>query len=293
MRFSSGIVRPPFEAGDEFLQVTSGCSHNSCRFCTFYKDAAFSISPWDEIESDLDELAASPWRCCSRIWLQGADPFVLPYDRLARIADLIHRKLPWVRSIGGFARASNFRNKSVEQLGKLSEMGYGMLTVGIETGDDALLRRMGKGYGAEFALEQMMKVNDAGLSWVGQFLNGLGGRGYGEASAIATADFYNQAPPQLIYTASLTLFEDTPLYREAIGGRFQEATEIERLRELQTLIGAISAHTLIRAEHVSMPVKLSGRLPDDSDRLVAEIEDAIGSMGEGRLAEYRKSIKGL
>ena len=293
MHFASGIVRPPFEAADEFLQVTSGCSHNKCRFCTFYKDAGFSVSPWDEVESDLDELEASPWRWYDRVWLQGADSFALPYDRLARIAELIYSKLPWVKSIGGFARASNFRNKSEEQLRTLSEMGYGMLTVGIETGDDELLARMNKGYDSAFALDQMMKVNVAGLTWVGQFLNGLGGRGYGDRSALATARFYNQASPQLIYTASLTLFEDTPLYQDVLAGKFIEATEVERLRELQVLIGAIDAPVPIKAEHVSMPVKLAGKLPDDRDRLIAELERAIDTLSESELSGYRRSIRGL
>ena len=53
MHFSCGIVRPPYEAGSCFLQVTSGCSHNKCRFCTFYKEAPFSISPEKEIREDL------------------------------------------------------------------------------------------------------------------------------------------------------------------------------------------------------------------------------------------------
>lgn len=55
MHFSCGIVRPPYEAGSCFLQVTSGCSHNKCRFCTFYKEAPFSVSPEREIREDLQE----------------------------------------------------------------------------------------------------------------------------------------------------------------------------------------------------------------------------------------------
>ena len=59
MHFSCGIVRPPYEAGSCFLQVTSGCSHNKCRFCTFYKEAPFSVSPESEIREDLQEIRDS------------------------------------------------------------------------------------------------------------------------------------------------------------------------------------------------------------------------------------------
>ena len=50
MHFSSGINRPPYEANDEFLQITSGCSHGRCKFCTFYKDSPFSLSPMEEMQ---------------------------------------------------------------------------------------------------------------------------------------------------------------------------------------------------------------------------------------------------
>lgn len=293
MHFASGIVRPPFEAGCEFLQITSGCSHNKCKFCTFYKDAKFAISDMNEVKADLDELAHSPWRHYNRIWLQGADSFVAPYDRLMEVAELIYEKLPWVTSIGAFARVTNFRNKTVSQLERLRDAGYSRLTVGVETGDDFLLERMNKGYDSAFALEQMSKVDAAGLTWVGQFINGLGGAGYGEANALESARVYNQLRPMLIYTASLTLFQDTPLYQDVQAGTFAEASETERLEELQTLIGALDCPTEIRCEHVSMPVKLAGRLPHDKERLIAEIEAAKASAADGTLARYRRSIVSL
>ena len=79
MHFSCGIVRPPYEAGSCFLQVTSGCSHNKCRFCTFYKEAPFSVSPESEIREDLQEIRDSGWKV-KRIFLQGADPFSVPAE---------------------------------------------------------------------------------------------------------------------------------------------------------------------------------------------------------------------
>lgn len=293
MHFASGIVRPPFEAGCEFLQITSGCSHNKCKFCTFYKDAKFAISDMNEVAADLDELAHSPWRHYNRIWLQGADSFVAPYDRLMEVAELIYEKLPWVTSIGAFARVTNFRNKTVSQLERLRDAGYSRLTVGVETGDDFLLKRMNKGYDSAFALEQMSKVDAAGLTWVGQFINGLGGADYGDANALESARLYNQLRPMLIYTASLTLFQDTPLYQDVQAGTFSEASETERLEELQTLIGALDCPTEIRCEHVSMPVKLAGRLPHDKERLVAELEAAKAAAANGTLARYRRSIVSL
>lgn len=57
MHFSSDINRPPYEARDAFLQITSGCSHGRCAFCTFCKDAPFRISPL-EMKEFIDCLTA-------------------------------------------------------------------------------------------------------------------------------------------------------------------------------------------------------------------------------------------
>ena len=123
MHFSSDINRPPYEAKDGFLQVTSGCSHGRCEFCTFYKDAPFRISPMDEIKEDIDELSRYGWNF-DRIYLQGADPFILPFGMLKEIAEYIHEKIPEVKTIGGYARVDNLKNKSVEELRQLYELGY-------------------------------------------------------------------------------------------------------------------------------------------------------------------------
>lgn len=123
MHFASTVVRPPYEAGSAYLHVTSGCSHNACRFCTYYKDARFAASPESEVEEDLRELASTGVKF-QRIWLQGADPFLLSYEKPMRIAGLIHRRLPFVKTIGGCGMASSLKNKDVEQLKKLKEAGY-------------------------------------------------------------------------------------------------------------------------------------------------------------------------
>jgi radical SAM superfamily enzyme YgiQ (UPF0313 family) len=92
----------------------------------------------EEIEADIRELAQYGTRY-NRIYLQGADPFILPYKKLKVIAELIHEYLPRVKTIGGYARVDNLKNKTVEELCELKEMGYKGFYFGIETGDDFLL----------------------------------------------------------------------------------------------------------------------------------------------------------
>ncbi len=138
MHFASNVVRPPYEARSAYLQVTTGCTHDKCLFCTYYKDVPFSISPLEEVEDDLKELAPYNGQF-NRIFLQGADPFVLTTERLLKIAELIHNYLPSVETIACFGRVTSVYNKTVTDIRALKDAGYGDIVFGIESGDDHVL----------------------------------------------------------------------------------------------------------------------------------------------------------
>lgn len=291
MHFSSGINRPPYEAQDAYLQVTSGCSHGTCAFCTFYKDARFKVSPMEEVEADIRELAQYGARY-NRIYLQGADPLILPYKKLKIIAELIHEHLPWVKTIGGYARVDNLRNKTVEELRELKEMGYEGFYFGIETGDDFLLKHMNKGYSSDVIIEQMSKLSEAGMDFVGNFLGGLGGHGYGLSHARESARVSNIIKPTMIYASELTLFPDTPLMQDVMEGKFVEATEVERFEEMQEFLRCITIPTVFKAEHVTMPVPIRGKLPEDRDCMIGELQEII-NRGEAWLRNCRDNVSSL
>ena len=295
MHFSSDINRPPYEAYDAFLQVTKGCSHGSkggCDFCTFYKNCAFAASPMEEIEADVRELKRYPYPF-DRIFLQGADSLILPYRKLVEIAELIHRELPNVKTIGGYARIDNLKNKTVEELRHLHELGYTHFYFGNESGDDHLLSRMHKGYEAEEIVRQLSKLDEAGMPYIMNFLGGLGGHGYGLGHARKTADIINRLHPAMVYASELTLFDDTPLSRDVDQGLFEEATEAERFEELRELVRCIEVPTVFKAEHVTLPEPIRGRLPEDRNRLLAQLDRLVDDANAGKLDGFRQMVVGL
>lgn len=58
MHYTGTIWRPPYEASSLLLEVTAGCTHHKCKFCTLYADLPFQfrMSPLNDIESDLLEV---------------------------------------------------------------------------------------------------------------------------------------------------------------------------------------------------------------------------------------------
>lgn len=52
MKYTNPVYRPPFEADSLLLQVTAGCSHNKCTFCTMYKGVPFQTETIEQIEKE-------------------------------------------------------------------------------------------------------------------------------------------------------------------------------------------------------------------------------------------------
>ena len=186
MHYTGTIWRPPYEASSLLLEVTAGCTHHKCKFCTLYNDLPFKfrMSPLEDIEADLQEAAHTVklWKNFSfeRTFLTGANPFVLKFDRLMKIADLVHKYIPSSRTIGCFARVTDVTLKTDEELKALHNAGYDGLTIGIETGDDEALKFMNKGYRADDIVTQCKRLDLAGIHYSFFYLTSISGAGRGE-----------------------------------------------------------------------------------------------------------------
>lgn len=290
MHFTSGINRPPYEADAGYLQVTSGCSHASCVFCSYFKDTCFKKSSMEEIEADIKDIP----RCFGspkRIFLQSADGFAADYDTLMQSAELIHKYVPSVESIGGYARIDNFYSKSVEQLKNMKQAGFANPYIGVESGDDTILKMIHKGYTAAQAREQLEKLDAAGFSYNVNFLNGLGGHGYGMSHARKTAQLYEGLQPHMIDMSTLTIVPGTILYRKRDKGEYIEATEKEKLQEAQEFLKCLTNHTIFMAEHISVPYRVCATLPEDKKKVIVAIEKIANGISEEKLKSYRKEVE--
>ncbi len=292
LHFTGTVWRPPHEALSVLLQVTVGCTHHACKFCGLYGDLRFRVSPMAEIDADLQIIARWQPRA-RRVFLVGANPFALSYERLVQLADRIRDRLPKVQTIGMFARVDDIARKTDAELRELRARGFTGLSIGTETGDDPTLLRMNKGTTAAEILFQSRRLDDAGIEYYFTYMTGLAGAGNGERAARATAELFNRTHPFLIGVVSLTVFPDTVLGREVQAGLFREAGELERLDELRTLLERLEIPVTIDAHTVSNAVPLFGRLPEDRTRLLRELDMAQAVSDERDLAAYRRSIEHL
>ena len=311
MHYTGTIWRPPYEASSLLLEVTAGCTHHKCKFCTLYNDLPFKfrMSPLEDVESDLQE--AQLWSTdpismltarlqglprperIQRAFLTGANPFVLKSERLLAIADLIRQYVPSIKTIGCFARITDVTLKSDEELASLHQAGYDGLTIGIETGDDEALRFMNKGYAAADIVKQCQRLDQAGIHYSFFYLVSISGAGRGEIGAKATADVCNQLHPTLIGVNMLTIYPDSELYQEIQRGNWKEESEIEKYKEIRTLLESLEIPTQFAALGASNAFQFQGTLPEDKEALAAALDKIIETVKEDDLREYRVNLRHL
>lgn len=311
MHYTGTIWRPPYEASSLLLEVTAGCTHHKCKFCTLYNNLPFKfrMSPLADIESDLQE--AQLWSTdpismltarlqelprperIQRAFLTGANPFVLKSERLMTVADLIRQYVPSIKTIGCFARITDVTLKSDEELASLHQAGYDGLTIGIETGDDEALRFMNKGYTAADIVKQCQRLDQAGIHYSFFYLVSISGAGRGEIGAKATADVCNQLHPMLIGVNMLTIYPDSELYQEIQHGRWEEEREIEKYREIRTLLKHLEIPTQFAALGASNAFQFHRDLPKDKEALIKALDKIIETVKEEDLREYRVNLNHL
>ena len=296
MHYTGTIWRPPYEAESLLIEVTAGCTHHRCKFCTLYNDLPFKfkMSSMEDIECDLQEVKRAVkglrGRRIDRVFLTGANPFVLSYDKLVAIAELIQKYLPSVRSIGSFARITDITSKSDGELAKLRALGYDGLTIGIETGDDEALQFMNKGYTSADIIEQCQRLDAADIHYNFFYLVSISWAGRGEIGARLTADICNQIHPTLIGANMLTIYPDSELYEEIQRGNWREEGELEKYKEIRTLIENLQIPTIFAAMGASNAYQFHGQLPKDRKKLLSFLDKIIENVSEEELQQYRKSV---
>lgn len=299
MHYTGTIWRPPYEASSLLLQATAGCTHHRCKFCTLYADLPFSfrMSRLSDMEEDLKEAQElyhqRMKRRVPRVFLTGANPFVLKYERLMKIAELIRTCFPDVKTIGSFARVTDISLKTEEELEALGRAGYDGLTIGIETADEEALAFMDKGYRAADIAEQCSRLDRAGIHYSFFYLAGISGAGRGEAGAKATADVCNRLHPMLIGANMLTVCPDSRLYQEIRQGNWKEESETEKYREIRTLVECLKIPVVFAAMGASNAFQMQSVLPEDREKLLAFLDDIIRHAGEDGLRRYRESVHHL
>ena len=280
MHYEGNCIRPPSEAFSILLQVTVGCSHNKCTFCGTYTGKRFRIKDDSMILGDI--LFASKYmKRQDRVFLMDGDALIIPQKRLMWILDRIKEHLPWVRRVGAYANAKSIKMKTPEQLKDLKKNGLGILYLGVETGDEELLKKIRKGSSPQHLINMGRKAREAGIKLSVTVLLGIAGRERSLEHAKATGELLSGMDPNYVGALTVMLLPGTPLHEEFQNGTFEVPTEKELLLELREMI----AHTnlsrgLFFSNHASNYLPIKARLPKGKQIALDQIDSALkGDIG--------------
>lgn len=272
MTYTGPVFRPPFEADSLLVEVTSSCSHNACTFCTMYHDVPFRTASIDQIDKDLRE-ARRNHHMAKRIFLTGADPFVLNAGKLQEIAQRINNIFPEVETIAMYASIRNILGKTDDELLKLRELKINQLNIGIESGMDEVLHHLNKGFTLEEARTQLKRLRNARIDFSANIILGAAGSSKWKENAIASANLLNEVSPYLIFIATLHVDPGSKLYEELKTGYFVENTLGQNLAEELEMLKCLELNnTIFFGLHTSNVIPIAGTLPEDKCELLSLLE---------------------
>lgn len=290
MKYEGMIIRPPSEAGSLLLQVTVGCSHNRCTFCPTYKGEKFRIKSFAEIEEDI--LEAGRYRSVEKVFLCDGDALIIPQPRLLQILESIRCQIRDVRRVGCYANAKSILRKSPEDLARLHAAGLKIVYLGVETGNEELLKRIEKGATREQMIEAGRRVKKAGIGLSVTVLLGIGGIEKSLAHAFDTASILTEIDPDYVGALTVMVVPGTPLYEDYIGGRFVLPDTFGFLRELEIMIAhADFSKCFFTSNHASNYLPVRARMPENKDETVRMIRHVVQSGDNRRLRpEYMRGL---
>lgn len=265
------IYLPPHEQKAAALEVSLGCSWHKCTFCDFAKDE-FQIHPLGRIEHDLKILGELRPED-TRLFFLGENAFCMNTDQLLDIIELTHRYMPKVREYAMYSRVDDILRKSGQELTKLRGEGVAALHIGVESGSDSILEARNKGITSAQIIQALRELDRVGIDYYLTVIPGLGGRSFSRLHAIETARMLNQVHPRNIWCLKLKLWEDTPLYKEAKAGTFDEMTPAEILREERLLLENLTVtDCLFEDTTVLDQFTIVGMLPQKKEEMLRGID---------------------
>jgi radical SAM superfamily enzyme YgiQ (UPF0313 family) len=283
------VIRPPSEAESFLLQVTTGCSSNSCTFCGAYMGKPFRTKDRGEIESDIEEWSrlAPETR---RVFLLDGDALAAGRDLLVPVLEKVNSSFPRLRRIASYANGDNVTALSDRDLRELADLKLRHLTIGLESGSQEVLNRCRKRASAVEMTAAVRRADGAGIRASVIVLLGLGGRDLRGQHVEETITVLNRMQPRNLSFLTLMLVPGTVLHRQAGRGEFALPRREEMLREAEDIVSGLELRaTTFRSDHASNYLPLEGRFPKDKEALLGAIRSALEGARPLR-AEFRRGL---
>lgn len=278
MRYEGNIFRPPSEAYSLLVQVTIGCTHNKCTFCSMYKDKKFRVRDLDEVIQDL-KWAKEHYRRVERIFLCDGDALALSNNRLMPILEFISGNFPECERVTVYGRAKDALKKTDEEMRQLYEAGIKMVYLGAESGSEKVLKAINKGETRQELIDGVKKIEASGMKASVTFISGLAGKDGWEDHAIQTGTMISEMQPSYVGLLTLMVEPGVPMADDIQSGKLRLLSAEEVMAETLLMLQNtnVQKDCVFRSNHASNYVSLRGTLPADREKMMALLRKAMNN----------------
>jgi radical SAM superfamily enzyme YgiQ (UPF0313 family) len=241
-----------------------------------FKDKRFRVRNGKEVLEDLD-MARQHYRRVNRIFLADGDALVLQNKDLLVILDYIRNLFPECERVGIYGSPQDVLRKTDEELKELLAHGIGIIYIGAESGSDRVLADIKKGAARAEIIESVKRIEASGIQASVTFISGLSGKTGWEDHAIQTGTMISEMEPSYVGLLTLMTEPGAGLYEDIREGRFQLLSPLEVLKETELLLENINVTKtcVFRSNHASNYLSLKGDLPQDKERMLAQLRAAM------------------
>lgn len=271
--------RPPSEADSFLVQVMKGCPHNKCTFCGMFKKQKCQVIPTSEVlkgmERDAEDIGPELLKMFTSLYLEGGDPFVLQTRHLLSILNHAHKCFPALQRVTCYATAHFICCKAQNELNDLAKAGLTRVYVGMESGNDAILRNTNKGCTRADLLRVGQMLHKAGIENDVSIMLGIGGKDLSVSHALDTGTLISALEPACVRIRTFLPIEDTPMGDAYRAGSFLLPEPHEILRELELIVRQLTGRTTLLSEHWTNFLTFMAEIPKDKERLLRFIKEAL------------------
>lgn len=243
-------ILPPDQYMALVLQATEGCSWNKCTFCGLYRDRQFRVRSPEEFRAHCEavrDFFGAGLSLRRGIFLADANALTIPQQRLLAlitVAQDIFGLPEGPRPLFSFISAFDARHKTPDNWAALHELGLQRVYIGLETGDDELLRFVNKPGSAADAIQAVCDIKAGGIAIGVIVMVGLGGDRFAAQHVTNTVKTIQAMPlngSDVIYLSAYRPAPQTPYPAQAAAAGIKPLTPEEEKAQQQALQKALRA----------------------------------------------------
>jgi radical SAM superfamily enzyme YgiQ (UPF0313 family) len=305
MRYECPPIRPPSEARSLLVRATRYCPWGRCIFCygVLWDHRKLELRPVEDIKRDILAMKAESeqiveWadehdaRDCIEqaaisnniLWLTNegvktafigdSDSLIMKAGDLVEVIEFLYETFPTLERVTSYARAKTALGKAPDELKRIHNAGLTRLHVGLESGDDEILKYVDKGATADEMVRAGRKIKESGISLSEYVLLGIGGKDRWQEHAKGTARALNAIDPDFVRARTLIVVPGTPLWEKVEEGEFKPLSPEGILQEERLLIEDLEVNSQFMSDHVSNYLPINGKLPNEKKEML-DLLDAI------------------